>query len=128
MAAEQNGDSPERDPWGESMIDEAIRDILSEAGSSTKSRARGRDPIQALIETTFASTSRTTSKASTLERLLLAQIYASALADAIAPALAEALAPEIMKVFEQHVSESQTGDLAPAAGPAKARARGQRKT
>jgi hypothetical protein len=128
MAAENDGSSPDHDPW-ESVIDDAIRDIFSEASSSTKSRVRGRDPMEILIETTLSSASRTTSKGSPVERLLLAQIYASALADALAPALAEALAPEIMKAFEQHVSDSHAGDQATASSPAKGRVtRGQKKT
>lgn len=127
MAAEQAGNTPEHDPW-ESVIDDAIRNILSESGASTKARARGGDLMEALSEMTRASASRAESRTSSVERLLLAQIYASALADALAPALAEALAPEIMKVMEQHVPDTQPGDLASPAGPAKGRARGQKRT
>ncbi|MEO3806222.1 hypothetical protein [Nonomuraea sp. B1E8] len=124
MAAEHSGNTPEHDPW-ESVIDEAIRKILSEAGSSAKTRARGGDLMEAL---TRASASRAESQTSSVEKLLLAQIYASALADALAPALADALAPEIMKALEHQVSDSQAGDLASASSPAKGRARGQKRT
>ena len=89
----------------ESLIDDLIREILSEAGGSSESAVRGRTPAASLIETVFASP-QAASRTSMLERLLLAEAFASVLAEALAPALAEALAPRVMKVLEQ----STTGE------------------
>ncbi|MFI7134888.1 hypothetical protein ACIBQ1_55140 [Nonomuraea sp. NPDC050153] len=111
MAPEQTGNSSEHNPL-ESMIDDLIRDILSESGQTTKARARGVDPMASLIESALASTSRTASKASPMERLLLTQVLSSALADALAPALADVLAPEIMKSLEHHLSPSPASGVA----------------
>ncbi|MFI6803258.1 hypothetical protein [Streptosporangium canum] len=107
--AEENGRPTDTDPM-DALIDDLICDILSEAGHSTKARARGRDPLTALIETAFTP-SRATPGASGIEKLLITQLLTSALADALAPALAEALAPEIMKVLQQQVPD----DSPPAA-------------
>ncbi|MER7130997.1 hypothetical protein [Streptosporangium saharense] len=123
MASDETGNSTGHDST-DVLIDDLIRDILNEAGQSTKSRTRGGDPVAALLETALGSVSRTTQKSSTIERLLLAQVLASALADALAPALAEALTPEIMKVFEHTPSSAPAGGrtggrTTPASGPAK---------
>jgi len=123
--AEAAGNSAGHDP-AESLIDDLIRDILSEPGQATKARARSGDPLATLIETAIASAPRTEPKAATMEKLLIAQLFASTLADALAPALAEILAPEIMKALEQHTSDSRAPDqMASTAGPAKG---GRRKT
>jgi hypothetical protein len=91
----------------ESMIDDVIRDILNEAGASSKAAVRGRTSTAALIETAIAAP-LVMSRPSTLERVLLAEAFASALAEALAPALAEVLAPSIMKTLER----STTGEAA----------------
>ncbi|MFI6742009.1 hypothetical protein ACIBI9_54670 [Nonomuraea sp. NPDC050451] len=127
MAPEQTGNSSEHNPL-ESMIDDLIRDILSESGQTTKARARGVDPMASLIESALSSTSRTASKASPMERILLTQVLSSALADALAPALAEVLAPEIMKALEHHLSPSPTGGAASTRASAKGGTASRRKT
>ncbi|MGV9385691.1 hypothetical protein ACWDRB_58495 [Nonomuraea sp. NPDC003707] len=127
MAPEQTGNSSEHNPL-ESMIDDLIRDILSESGQTTKARTRGMDPMASLIESALSSTSRTASKASPMERLLLTQVLSSALADALAPALAEVLAPEIMKSLEHHLSPGPTSGMASTRSTAKGATGSRRKT
>ncbi|MEU4231418.1 hypothetical protein AB0F17_44595 [Nonomuraea sp. NPDC026600] len=105
MASEEAADPTGHDPV-ESLIDDVIRDILNEAGQSTKGLARGGDSMATLIETALTSAPRAMLKSSAIERLLLAQVLASALADALAPALAEALTPEIMKVLDQSTAHA----------------------
>lgn len=126
MASEEASKPGGHEPV-ESLIDDLIRDIFSEAGQSTKARVRSADSMATLIETALTAP-RTTSGASTIERLLVAQVLASALADAIAPALADALAPEIMKALEHHTANSRAGDeMVSTAGRAQPRG-GRRKT
>ncbi|WP_433372838.1 hypothetical protein [Streptosporangium sp. CA-115845] len=121
MAVENADKSAGHEP-GESLIDDLIRDIFSEAGQSTKSRARGGDSMAALIETAIASAPSATPMASIVERLLVTQVLASALADALAPALAEALTPEIMKTLGHHPTGDRTGgDTASASRQAQPR-------
>ncbi|MET7339590.1 hypothetical protein [Nonomuraea sp. NPDC005650] len=110
------------------MIDDLIRDILSESGQTTKARARGVDPMATLIESALASTSGMASKTSPMERLLLTQVLSSALADALAPALAEVLAPEIMKSLEHHLSPGPASGMASTRSTAKGGAASRRKT
>jgi hypothetical protein len=98
----------------ESLIDDVIRDILNEAGASSKAAIRGRASTAALIETGIAAP-RVTSPISTLERALLAEAFASALAEALASALAEVLVPSITKVLDR----STSGEAAEK-GPGKA--------
>jgi len=93
------------------LIDDLIRDILSDSGTSSESPMRG--ATAALFETAFGST-RGDSRTSMLERLLIAEVFASELAEALAPALAEQLAPRLMKSFE-HVTTEAAGQK-PAAG------------
>ncbi|SEN46437.1 hypothetical protein [Nonomuraea pusilla] len=120
MASEDAGKPPEHDP-AESLIDDLIRDILTEAGQSTKARGRGGDPMTALIETAIASASRSPSATSTMERLLVTHAIANALADALAPALAEALAPEIMKALEHSPAHRGVNGEVPATTAAQPR-------
>jgi hypothetical protein len=101
----------------ESLIDDVIRDILNEAGASTKSAVRGRASTAALIETAIAAP-RVGSRTSTLERLLLTEAFAVALAEALAPALAEVLAPRVMKVLERSTPGEPAGK-GPGAGPSE---------
>jgi len=108
MVSEESGEATGHDS-ADSLIDELISDILSEAGQSAKARVGGGDSMARLIETAFASAASTTPRAPTIERLLLAQALASSLADALAPALAEVLAPEILKALEHQM----TGDQSP---------------
>jgi hypothetical protein len=112
MAAESSKEAGH--DQAESLIDDLIRDILNEAGASSKPAGGGRTPVAALIETAIASPG-VASRTSTLERLLLAEALASALAEALAPALAEMLAPRVMKLLEP----STTGESA-GKGPAPA--------
>ncbi|MFF5208871.1 hypothetical protein [Streptosporangium sp. NPDC000396] len=131
MVSEETGKQAGHEPV-ESLIDDLIHDIFSEAGHATKTRMRGGDPMATLIETALASASRATPMASAVERLLVAQFLASALADALAPALAEALAPEIMKALEHHPEHRPAGgraggETASATRPAQPRG-GRRKT
>jgi hypothetical protein len=97
----------------ESLIDDLIRDILNEAGASSRSAPGGMGPMAALLETAIASP-RAASQTSILERLLLAETFASALAGALAPALAEALAPRVMKVLEQSTTEQSAEKTSPS--------------
>jgi hypothetical protein len=83
-----------------SLIDDLIRDILSESGVSPESPMSGMATTAALFETAFKST-QGASRISMLERLLVAEAFAAELADALAPALAEQLAPRLMKALEQ---------------------------
>lgn len=96
----------------EALIDELIRDILSEPGTSAESSMRGM-ATAALLDSALGSM-RGAARASMLERLLLAEAFASQLAEALAPALAEQLAPRLMKAIEQ-LTAGATGPK-PAAG------------
>ncbi|MET8340219.1 hypothetical protein ABZV14_42405 [Streptosporangium canum] len=126
MATEENGKPAGAEPV-ESLIDDLIRDIFSEAAHSTKTRARGGDSITALIETALVS-SQAGSKASAIERLLITEVFASTLADALAPALAEALAPEIFKALEQRTTgQGRTGGQKASAAPSSQPSRGGRR-
>lgn len=126
MAQEEADKSAGQDP-AEALIDDLIRDILSESGQATKGRVRGGDPMATLIETALASAGRTAPGAPAIERLLFAQLLASALADALAPALAESLTPEIVKFLESQSSEgrSRGEPAAPSGGTQRG---GRRKT
>jgi hypothetical protein len=115
MAAESHKDTGQ--DQAESLIDDLIRDILNEAGASSRSAVGGRAPMAALFETAIASP-RAASRASMLERLLLAEAFASALAEALAPALAEVLAPRVMKVLEQSTTGESAGKGS-ATGPSE---------
>ena len=119
MASDEAREPAGHDP-AESLIDDLIRDILSEAGQPPKARGGGVDTMATLIEKAIVSGPSTTPKSSVIERLLLAQALASALAEALAPALAETLAPEIMKALEHYTtSEDQEGsEVASATSPA----------
>ncbi|GAA0726568.1 hypothetical protein Drose_12050 [Dactylosporangium roseum] len=97
MAADGTSKEP-TDPV-ESLIDDAIREILEEAGSSRT--ARGRSAPNVLEVVMSALPARGAARAPLLERLLIAEAMAGALADALAPALAAALAPRIMKLLDQ---------------------------
>jgi hypothetical protein len=90
----------------ESMVDDLIRDILSESGGSAESPLRGGAKTTALFETAFGSAG--SSRMSTVERLLLTQVFAGELADALAPALAEQLAPRLLKALELYMSTTDT--------------------
>jgi hypothetical protein len=92
----------------ESLIDDLIRDILNEAGASSRSAVRDIVPAAALIETAIA-TPQGVSRTSPLERVLLAEAFAAALAEALAPALAEMIAPRVLKVLEQSATAKQAG-------------------
>jgi hypothetical protein len=84
----------------EALIDDLIRDILSDSAVSAESPMRGAATTAALFETALGSM-RGDSRTSMLERVLIAEVFASELAEALAPALAEQLAPRLMKGFEQ---------------------------
>ncbi|MGV9779591.1 hypothetical protein [Streptosporangium sp. NPDC003464] len=107
MVSEEHDKTTEHEQV-DALIDDLIRDILSEASSSTKTRARSGDPITTLIETALTSP-RAATGASMIERLLVTRVLADALADALAPALADALAPEIMKALDQHTTTTKGG-------------------
>jgi len=91
----------------DSLIDEAIRAILSDAASSSES-ARGKGSATTLLETAALAQTLTSSKVSVLERFLLAEAIGSAMADALAPALAEQLVPRLLK-FQEEGMNGQTG-------------------
>jgi hypothetical protein len=118
MAAESRKE-PEQEPV-EALIDDLIRELLSDANQSPKTAARG--PLAALIETVMVPSRGTLSRASTLERLLFTQTIASALADALAPALAETLTPEILKALEHYAAGESRGGEPTAAGEGARRA------
>ncbi len=101
MAVEPSRQTREDDV--ESMVDDLIRDILSESGGSGESPMRGAASTAALFETAFGSTG-SAPRMSTVERLLLTQAFATELADALAPALAEQLAPRLLKALELYMS------------------------
>ncbi|WP_433608224.1 hypothetical protein ACQP2P_34865 [Dactylosporangium sp. CA-139114] len=82
----------------ESLIDDAIREILEEAGTPGAAHARSTAPLlDAMVSTTRA---RGGQRGSVIERVLLAEALAGALADALAPALAAVLAPRIVDMLE----------------------------
>ncbi|WP_432840853.1 hypothetical protein [Dactylosporangium sp. CA-092794] len=97
---EQPGNKPQEstDPI-ESLIDEAIRSILDEAGSQVA--ARSRTSAAPLLDAVLSGAPMLgKGKASMLERVLVAEALADALAEALAPTLAAALAPKIMNMLE----------------------------
>jgi hypothetical protein len=106
-------DKETADDQAESLIDELIREILSESRVSPESPARGRTSA-ARLETAFAS-ALAGSRTSTLERFLLVEAFASALADALAPAVAELLAPRLVKYLEQVITGEPAGKGPPRA-------------
>lgn len=106
MAVESTKDSGE--DRVESLIDDLIRDILSESDVSAESSTRGMSTTAALLETVVGPT-RGASRISMLERLLVAEAFAAELADALAPALAEQLAPRLMKALEQFMTTEEAG-------------------
>lgn len=119
MAAETSKEAGE--DQAESAIDDLIREILNESGTSTEPSARGGTTTAALIETAIASM-RGSSQTSLLERVLVAEALASELAEALAPALAEQLAPRFLKALEQAARDG--GEKEKAAEPT-ARSGGQ---
>ncbi len=111
MAVESSKETGEDQVEG--LIDDLIRDILGDQGTSSESSVRGM-ATAAILDSAVGSM-RGTSRASMLERLLLAEAFASELAEALAPALAEQLAPRLMKAMEQLTTETP-GPSKPAAG------------
>jgi hypothetical protein len=92
----------------DSLIDEAIRAILSEGAGSSESSAHGKASATTLLETAALATTLANSRMSGIERFLLAEAIGSAMAEALAPALAEQLIPRLMKYQEDGVT-SQSG-------------------
>nr|BFE66693.1 hypothetical protein GCM10020063_112190 [Dactylosporangium thailandense] len=89
----------------ESLIDDAIREILEEAGTPRAAHARSTAPLlDAMLSATPA---RGGERGSVLERVLLAEALAGALADALAPALAAVLAPRIVDMLEHHSGDAE---------------------
>jgi hypothetical protein len=84
----------------DSLIDEALRAILTDAAGSSESSGQGKSSATALLETAALATTLANSKMSVLERFLIAEALGSAMADALAPALAEQLIPRLMKFQE----------------------------
>jgi hypothetical protein len=117
MAVESSKETGEDQVEG--LIDDLIRDILSDSGAYSESSMRGAATTAALFEA-FGSP-RSDSRTSMLERLLIAEVFAAELAEALAPALAEQLAPRLMKGFEQLTTEAD--GRKPASGPRSARQR-----
>jgi hypothetical protein len=93
----------------ESLIDDAIRAILNDAGDSPEGTGFGKGSMTGFLETTALASSLTGGKTSTVERLLIAEVIGSAMAEALAPALAEQLAPRLMKYLEETLA-SQGGE------------------
>ena len=91
----------------DSLIDELIREILTESGASPGPAPSGPSPAS-LLEAAFAS-ALGSPKVSTLERLLIAEAFASALAEALASALAEQLTPRLMKHLDQVIDDRPAG-------------------
>lgn len=83
-----------------SPIDELIRAILQEAGTSPEAYAPSRVSPASLLEAAFAST-LASPNSSALERVLIAQAFGSALARTVAQELAESPTPRLMKQAEQ---------------------------
>ncbi len=101
----------------ESVIDDLIRDIFQDSGTSPGSSGRDMAATAALFEQAFGS-GRGRSRAGMLEKMLLAEAFAAELADALAPALADRLAPRLMNALDQHVAdEAQAKKPASAARP-----------
>ncbi|GGM70328.1 hypothetical protein ACFFX1_07225 [Dactylosporangium sucinum] len=99
MPAEPSGDH-EQTPQVDSLIDDLIHDILSDAGRAPGAAARGRpSPASSLIDLILTQGARGAG-GSLVERVLLAEMLAGAIADALAPALAEALTPRLLQVME----------------------------
>jgi len=104
----------------DSLINDLIRDILSEPGGLSDSVSRGKASTAALLETALASM-LASSKISMIERLVLAEAFASAFAEALAPALAESLAPRLIRYLQQAERIEPTGKGAgQPAGPGRA--------
>jgi len=93
----------------DSLIDEALRAILSEGADSPGSSGSGRGSATALLETAALATTLASSKMSALERFLLAEAIGSAMADALAPALAEQLLPRLLK-YQDDAMAGQSGN------------------
>jgi len=93
----------------DSLIDEALRAILSEGAGSSESSVSGRGSATALLETAALATTLASSKMSVLERFLIAEAIGSAMADALAPALAEQLLPRLLK-YQDDGMASQSGN------------------
>ena len=105
----------------EALIDELIRDIFEDAGSSAGDRTRSPASV---LDAVISAVPGRASRMPTLERLLVAEALAGALADALAPALAAALAPKIMTMLQPE-PEPEGDDHEGAAGPG-GRAAGRR--
>ena len=89
----------------ESLIDDAIRAIFEEAGTSRG--AHGSTSAAPLLDAVLsAAPARGGARGSALERVLLAKTLADALADALATALSAALAPRIMNILERSGEEA----------------------
>jgi hypothetical protein len=91
----------------QSLIDDAIRAILSDAAGSSESFGNGKAPASTILETAALVSTLANSRMSTLERFLLTEAIGSAMADALAPALAEQLIPRLLK-FQEDGMASQS--------------------
>ncbi|MFG2041221.1 hypothetical protein [Dactylosporangium sp. NPDC048998] len=103
----------------DSLIDDLIHDILSDAGRTTGITGRGRAGAGGLLESMMGIAPRIAPGTPLLERVLLTEALASALADALAPSLAAALAPRILQLMEGEEGSEQarrpsTGTTRPA--------------
>ena len=105
--ADETGQGKGQDQ-SESLIDEAIRAILSDAAGSSESSGHGKAPATTILETAALVSTLANSRISTLERLLLTEAIGTAMADALAPALAEQLIPRLLK-FQEDGMASQSG-------------------
>jgi hypothetical protein len=108
----------------ESMVDDLIRDIMSESGGSGESAMRGAATTTALFETALGPKG-SAPRMSMIERLLFTQAFAAELADALAPALAEQLAPRLLKALELYMSTEPTSKKPVAATRSSSRGRKQ---
>jgi len=114
MADETTGQGKGQDQ-AESLIDEAIRAILSDAAGSSESLGHGKAPGTTILETAALVSTLANARMSTLERLLVTEAIGTAVADALAPALAEQLIPRLMK-FQEDGMASQSGKGSGRAG------------
>ena len=110
--ADETGQGKGQDQ-AESLIDEAIRAILSDAAGSSESSGHGKAPATTILETAALVSTLANSRISTLERLLLTEAIGTAMADALA--LAEQLIPRLMK-FQEDGMASQSGKSPGRAG------------
>jgi hypothetical protein len=102
----------------DTLVDEAIRAILSDGGGPADPAAHGKGQAAMLLETAALASTLTSPRTSMVERLLLAEAIGSAMAEALAPALAEQLIPRLISYLDDAVASQPGKDAGRAGGTA----------